>query len=292
MIGEYQYDIMEKVLFVIVKKLIPYNPYIYNVLFASLPSVLKELIISLQDLTDRMADNRGYEKIMAIEPIDDSFYTQLYSESDILFQVEGLCKRYGDVIVFDNASVILPSRRWISFLGNSGGGKSTFSRMILAKERHDSGNILFQGKHSNYNYKNIRDSVSYAKNKDDLFNNSIFYNLTYGVKIEKKAIEQIRYYFKLFGIEKIDLKANINTLSSGQQQRIKVIRMIIEDKPIWILDESTSNIDNAMENIVVSELRRIQKEKNKSVLHITHNVENTLIADMVMRIEDSKLVIS
>lgn len=290
MVGEYQYDIIEKFLFVIVKNLIPYNAYIYDVLFSIMPYILKDIIVTLQELKDRMADNRGYEKIMAIEPVDDSFYIPLYSESEILFKVEGLSKRYGDVIVFDNASVILPSRKWISFLGNSGGGKSTFSRMILAKERHDSGEILFQGEHSNYNYKNIRDAVSYVKNKDDLFNNSIFYNLTYGVKIEKNVIDQIRYYLNLFGIEKIDLKANINTLSSGQQQRIKVIRMIIEDKPIWILDESTSNIDNTMENIVVSELRRIQSQKNKSVLHITHNVENTLIADMVMRIEDAKLV--
>ena len=69
------------------------------------------------------------------------------------------------------------------------------------------------------------------------------------------------------------LDASINTLSTGEKQRIKVIRCILHDKPIWVLDEGTSNLDVDCELIVLSRLREIQIQNRGTCNYETHNID-------------------
>ena len=57
-----------------------------------------------------------------------------------------------------------------------------------------------------------------------------------------------------------------------------------------ILDEITSNIDNEMEKIILEEIRKIQKEKNKTVIHITHNIENKNFSDINLYILNKDII--
>ena len=150
------------------------------------------------------------------------------------------------------------------------------------------------GEYSDYEYTNIRDSVSFVNTDPDIFNNTILYNVTYGLKeleneiVMEKVIEKINYYLELFDLSmyKNNLDKHIDSLSTGQKQRIKIIRCILHDKDIWILDEITSNIDNELEKVILKELKKIQIEKNKSVIHITHNLENISFSDEKMYIRN------
>ena len=101
------------------------------------------------------------------------------------------------------------------------------------------------------------------------------------------------YYLYYFKLEKyVDrLQENIGNLSTGEKQRIKIIRLILHDKPIWIIDEITSNVDNDTEKIILQKLKEIQVEKKKSVIHITHNLENIAFSDTKMYIKDYKIFI-
>jgi ABC-type multidrug transport system fused ATPase/permease subunit len=150
------------------------------------------------------------------------------------------------------------------------------------------------GEYSHYNYTSIRDCVSFVNTDPDIFNNTILYNITYGLKdlenesVMETVMEKINYYLELFdlSIYKNNLDKHIDLLSTGEKQRIKSIRLILHDKPIWILDEITSNVDNNMEKVILGELKRIQIEKNKSVIHITHNLENKSFSDEKMYIKN------
>jgi len=56
------------------------------------------------------------------------------------------------------------------------------------------------------------------------------------------------------------------------------------------LDEITSNIDNEMEKIILEEIRKIQKEKNKTEIHITHNIENKNFSDINLYILNKDII--
>jgi ABC-type transport system involved in cytochrome bd biosynthesis fused ATPase/permease subunit len=98
----------------------------------------------------------------------------------------------------------------------------------------------------------------------------------------------------LFRLDKYvdNLDTNINKLSTGEKQRIKIIRCILQDRPIWFLDEITSNIDKECEKIVLSVLRQIQIRKKKSVFHITHSVTSKNECDCVLSINNGIIVLS
>ena len=136
--------------------------------------------------------------------------------------------------------------------------------------------------------------MSFVNPSSDIFNETIMYNLTYGVdKHNEEMYKTMYYYLYYFKLEKyVDrLQENIGNLSTGEKQRIKIIRLILHDKPIWIIDEITSNVDNDTEKIILQKLKEIQIEKKKSVIHITHNLENIAFSDTKMYIKDYKIFI-
>lgn len=289
-VGNVEYDILEKALFIVTKWFLPYDPALYASLFYSFPTVIKGLIFVLADIESNMYDNIAYDKILAIQN-DGKEFNPLFEQSTNLFTICNLEKSYGKNLLFSNGNLSIPQGKWISFIGNSGCGKSTFIKMLLKKEKFDSGRILFCDKYDEYNYKNICDAISNVKNTGDLFDNTVFYNITYGMKITAKLMDTVKFYMKKFNMEEVSLIDKVSSISSGQQQRIKIIRMILNDKPVWIMDESTSNIDNETEYNILSELKRIQIERKKTVIHITHNLENSCFADLCMQIKNKYISI-
>jgi len=116
----------------------------------------------------------------------------------------------------------------------------------------------------------------------------------YGVKKKESKMRLLKHYFKKFGLSHFltCLNKNINCCSTGEKQRIKLTRLILQNKKVWILDEVTSNVDNDTEKLILSELKKIQKEERKSVIHITHNIENKAFCDKIMVIKNKKVSIS
>lgn len=130
----------------------------------------------------------------------------------------------------------------------------------------------------------------------DLFeDNVLLYNLTYGLRVVTDVeLQKINYYLKMFDmsnfVDKLET-IKVSLLSSGQKQKVRIIRLILVDKPIWILDEVTSNIDDKMEFIILNELKRIQKENGKSIICITHNKDLFSISDVKMHIENYNILL-
>ena len=82
----------------------------------------------------------------------------------------------------------------------------------------------------------------------------------------------------------------VDNLSTGQKQRIKLIRLILHDRPIWILDEATSNLDQDIENIILTHLRQLQQEKRKTVLFISHHFSATF-SDITYKVSNENISI-
>jgi len=244
------------------------------------------------DLSTYYSDNIETEKILnAI--IEDIERNDLFIEdSEILFTIENLSHSFGKNIIFENVNLPIPKNNWICLYGNSGSGKSTLCNIILQQLEPDMGTIKYMGKHDDYKYTDICKDISYVTASPELFENTILYNIVYGVNNseDEEIQDNINYYVKIFGLDVCDLKDNVNTLSTGQKQRVSIIRLILQDRPIMILDEITSNIDNEMEKIILEEIRKIQKEKNKTVIHITHNIENKVFSDINLYILNKDII--
>lgn len=251
---------------------------------------IEEALNELNDIEIALQENKEYEDILRYKPIKENDDPLFIEDSNILFKIDNLSHRFGDNKIFKNVSIIIPKNKWLCFYGNSGCGKSTLCNILLRKLVADKGTISYMGKYDNYTYSNIRNFISFVNTDEDLFNNSVLYNITYGLKNpeDQKVLSKIQYYLKMFNLEKYKdkLDTSVYPLSTGEKQRMKIIRLILHDTKIWILDEITSNVDNELEKIILAELKKIQIKKNKSVIHITHNLENVSFSDEKMYIKN------
>lgn len=237
-------------------------------------------------------DNRDCIKIYT-SIIEDIERKDLFiKDSEILFTIENLSHRFDKNIIFVNVNLIIPKNKWICFYGNSGSGKTTLCNILLKQLHPDNGLIKYMDKYPDYKYTDLCKDISYVTASPEVFENTIIYNIVYGINNseDKEIKDKINYYIKKFGLDMCDLNDNVNTLSTGQKQRVSIIRCILHDSPIFILDEITSNIDNEMEKIILEEIRKIQKEKNKTVIHITHNLENKVFSDINLYILNKDII--
>jgi energy-coupling factor transport system ATP-binding protein len=251
---------------------------------------LEDLLSVINNIETLLLENQIYEEILKYKIIEENDDPLFIEESNILFKIDNLSHSFGDNKIFKNVSIVIPKNKWLCFYGNSGCGKSTLCNILLRKLDPDQGTISYMGKYNNYTYSNIRKFISYVNTDQDLFNQSILYNITYGLKNpeDKKVLLKIQHYLKIFKLEKYKdkLETNVYALSTGEKQRMKIIRLILHDTKIWILDEITSNVDNDLEKTILNEIKRIQIKKNKSVIHITHNLENISFSDSKMYIKN------
>jgi len=272
--------------------LTPFNPILSRHINNSIRGRIKKLIDVVIVLQKKLIDNSIYYKILN-ELIDKKDIKDLYlSDSEILFKISNISHSYHENVLFDDISIKIPKNKWVFLYGNSGDGKSTLCNFLMKKNKCSSGKIHYMGLYDDYIFDDIKKDISFINLNSDIFNNySILFNLTYCVKNIDYNI--IYYYLKLFNMEKyIDkLNDNVNFLSTGEKQRIKLIRLILHDKPIWFLDESTSNINTELEIIVIKELKRIQELKKKSVVFICHNPNIIQYSDYIIKIKNKKIYI-
>jgi ABC-type multidrug transport system fused ATPase/permease subunit len=235
------------------------------------------------------------EHITSELPLQIQIDVQLISNG-ILFYIPKLdCVFNGKSLFNCEQPLQIPSEKWIMLRGESGSGKTTFCNILL-KTMPNTVNVLFLNKYDNYDYNSIRNLISNVKPNSDLFDRSIDFNLRFGVKDKSSEFmnKNIHKYLRLFGLHNVIHRLNnkIDDLSTGEKQRIKIIRCILQDKPIWVLDEITANLDPECEETVMTILRQIQQEKKKSVIHISHNSDLIKYSDYRIMIENARITIS
>jgi ABC-type multidrug transport system fused ATPase/permease subunit len=253
--------------------------------------IFERLIDDFANLEILIINNIVYEDILHYKCEEQNEDKLFLDDAEILYKIEDMSHKFGENIIFKNVNIIIPKNKWICFYGNSGCGKTTLCNILLRNLIPDSGVISYLNQFPDYNYNNIRESISFLNTDTDIFDATVLYNITYGLENPEDTIilEKIDWYAKMFEFDTEKLQMNANTLSTGEKQRIKIIRLILHDKPIWILDEITSNINNDLEHKILQELRRIKNDKNKTVIHITHNLENICFSDVKMYIKHNNI---
>ena len=273
-----------------------YNKSVQTIIAKNLKSKIDDLSWYFSEICQYIEKNEKYE--LLLEEFEYKNYDQFtMNETDpVLFYLKNVTFHYENKKpVFSNVSLSIPISKWITIEGKSGDGKSTLIQLLLQRSETynpQEGQILFQKKSHIYN--NIKHLTTFLDNESGIFhNNSILFNITYGLKtIDEKLQNKVKEYLTLFEMSFIvdRLDDMVDNLSTGQKQRIKLIRLILHDRPIWILDEATSNLDQDIENIILTHLRQLQQEKRKTVLFISHHFSATF-SDITYEVSNENISI-
>ena len=156
--------------------------------------------------------------------------------------------------VFENINLSLGSRKIILLKGKNGSGKTTLLKSILNLIEPSSGSIYWKGKLLKKNLYDFYNHITYIADRTSSLSklsvqeNIIIWKKIFLSNIDKSQVENILKTLKL----DIYLNRKVNTLSFGETKKLEFLRLIIEDKKIWILDEPLSNLDDESKDNVLT----------------------------------------
>jgi ABC-type multidrug transport system fused ATPase/permease subunit len=195
---------------------------------------------------------------------------------NVSFEYEN--KQSKKVRLFNDFNLHIPKGQKLAIIGQIGSGKSTLLKMILKQYVPATGIIYYQGiPYSLITTSQIRDIIGYIPQNAILLNRTIYDNIVYGnEQISKKQIEdmidklELRDIFSSFkkGLDTSVGKYGSN-LSGGQRQIITILRTILKDPEVILMDEPTSSIDEKTKHHVYELIQKLIE--NKTVIIVTHD---------------------
>ena len=166
--------------------------------------------------------------------------------------VKDLSVERSDKKIFENINLSLGSGNITILKGKNGSGKTTLLKTLLNLIEPSSGAIYWRGKLLKHNLYDFYDQVTYIADKISSLNkltikdNINIWKKIFSSKINENQVENILKTLKL----DTHLNRKVNSLSFGEAKKLEFIRLMIEDKKIWILDEPLSNLDEESIDII------------------------------------------
>ena len=203
-------------------------------------------------------------------------------------------KGYGAVQALKNVNLVIEDGKFTAIVGRSGSGKTTLMNIIGALDKPTLGSVISNG---NNLTAMTRDQLAEYRNKTTGFVFQSFYLEPTFTVLDNVAMpliiagegrssreEKAAAVLKSLGLEdKIYKKAN--ELSGGQKQRVSIARAIVHNPDIVLADEPTGNLDSQSGAEVMAILRNIC-DMGKSVVLVTHNMEDAKNAEVIIDIKD------
>ena len=203
--------------------------------------------------------------------------------AEIVF--DHVTKRYAgrDAAALDDLSLEIPAGTFCVLVGPSGGGKTTALKMVNRLVPFDSGDIRIDGRSvRDLPVVELRREIGYVIQQIGLFPHmSVGDNvgdraaparLAEGADPRRAASELL----ELVGLEAADAKRYPAELSGGQRQRVGLARALAADPPLLLMDEPFGALDPITRLRLQTELRRLHREVGKTVIFVTHDVDEAI----------------
>jgi ABC-type multidrug transport system fused ATPase/permease subunit len=182
--------------------------------------------------------------------------------------------------IINKLNLSLTTNTIVALIGPIGSGKSTIGKLLVRLKEPDNGEIIMNNVNTkNLNIDNLREIVNYIPQHPKLFNRTLFSNITYGIKTDV-AEEDIYKIIDDLDVNNVNDKFKSNMyksvgkngskLSGGQRQLVWLLRAILKDSKVLILDEPTSSLDPDSKKQFIKFLKNYTK--NKLVIIITHDL--------------------
>jgi spermidine/putrescine transport system ATP-binding protein len=194
-------------------------------------------------------------------------------------RLEGVTKRFGDVVAVDDISLDILRGEFFSLLGPSGCGKTTTLRMIGGFELPDEGAIELAGA-------DVAGLPPHRRDVNTVFQSyalfphlNVFDNVAYGLRRRRIAKDhipgQVRRILELVDMPGFEAR-RITQLSGGQQQRVALARALVNQPQVLLLDEPLGALDLKLRKQMQLELKGLQHEIGISFIYVTHDQEEAM----------------
>lgn len=265
----------------------------FNALVGTIPGMLNSAISAhrvreLMDLPREKHDPKRYEQM------------KTQAAQGLAVKLKGVSFAYhdedkGEQAVYENASFSAAPGEIVAILAPSGGGKTTFMRLLLGMLEPDKGAVVLQTRQGEEVPVNadLRLFFSYVPQGNTVLSGTIAENMRMvreGVT-DEEIIAALKTACAWEFVEKAGINGKIGErgrgISEGQAQRLAIARALVRQSPILLLDEATSALDIETEERVLSNI--IKSDPNKVIIVSTHRPSVLKLCHRVYRVHDGKI---
>ena len=199
--------------------------------------------------------------------------------------IENLIKFYSkDDPLIKDLNFSANKGEFVSFIGESGSGKTTFLKCLAGLEKINSGKITLNNRVLDDKTTFIKPNhrkIGFIFQDYPLFPHlSVLENLK--INLDEQYEKNIRYYVELTGLDKL-LNRYPHELSGGEQQRVCITRALIREPDLLLMDEPFSNLDVSIKSKIQSEVYKILKSTDTTTILVTHDIKDTFdISDRIL----------
>ncbi|NLW46657.1 MAG: ABC transporter ATP-binding protein [Firmicutes bacterium] len=203
-----------------------------------------------------------------------------------------------EVEVLMDISITIKKGEFVSIMGPSGSGKSTLLYLIGGLDKPTSGSIKINGKELS----GMQDEEESLLRRRDLGFVFQFYNLIPNLSVAENIMLPVLLDGKNLKREESKLEQILDDvglsdrrhhtpreLSGGQQQRVAIARALINEPDIILADEPIGNLDSKTGTEIMRLLKRINQERGKTIIQVTHSEEAAAYGDRIIHVRDGKV---
>ncbi|MCF8528249.1 MAG: ABC transporter ATP-binding protein [Candidatus Nanopelagicales bacterium] len=198
-------------------------------------------------------------------------------------ELRGITKRYGSIVVCDDVRLTVHRGEIHGLLGQNGAGKSTLVKILIGLAQRDAGEILLEGRTVD-----ISDPLAAADLGIAMVHQhfslveelTVWENVTLGEAGRpdaRRTRDLVRDIGLRYGLD-VDPDARVEDLSTGERQRVEIIKCLRRDPSLLILDEPTSVLTLAESRELFTVLRHVAQGEGKTVILISHKLDEILSA--------------
>ena len=216
-----------------------------------------------------------------------------------IVEISNVYKSYenGRIKALNGIDLNIKEGEFVSIIGPSGSGKSTLLNMLGALDVPDSGKITVAG-HDLSSSKKLNEfraqKIGFIFQLHNLIPNiSVCENIEIPMYTQKMSSKEMKSKaLKLLDSVGLSDKADImpNKLSGGERQRVAIARALANDPSIILADEPTGSLDSKTSKRILSQLIDLHRDKNVTLIIVTHDMDVARLADRIIEVLDGEIV--
>lgn len=220
-----------------------------------------------------------------------------FQDDFVKYEIKDLYFKINNKFILKNINLSIKKNENVLLTGNIGSGKSTLCKLIFGLYKTKTGSIKFNDVDKNdLDEDVIKNYVTYIPQHPKLFNRTLYENLTYGIKNpDINKIYKILDELNLFELKKKYVEIMYNktgkngsNLSGGQRQIVWILRSILKNNKMIILDEPTSSLDISTKNKVMKLIKKLGE--NKNIIIISHDRDIHEYMDRHIEIKNGMII--